>query len=357
MYYNGSTGYSVNRFLNMVHKNMVANLPKGNNLDQKAIKLQQFFYDLKQVAHGGNSSIFDQEILQTILDNIFIGGSSFLSANAKMSNLFKGRGTAGGFKFERELAAIIEAVWNQVGVEDFQFDKTQVLIGGVRGGTADALADMISDKKIQQFLANIGTKAQRNIETNAKASRLKEYYLPEVDGKIDVQGYEIQIRENASAKMVEIYNLLKDVKFSAKNYASMTWDEKIKEIDSLSLGKSNILRAIYNVLTDQGYSHEVAISAIFHGYNRIVNKNDQSVAEHFYHLRFIYELTGAGFIYSVNGVKMNYGQVNYIIFNDPSTDNIYVKSTQDILADILKEGLSANKQWSGAISLGKAKFY
>jgi hypothetical protein len=155
--------------------------------------------------------------------------------------------------------------------------------------------------------------------------------------------------------LLEIYDLLKDATFTAKNYNSMTLDQKaevyIKAVgrNTLSLGKTNVYRAIIGTLEDLGFSERTAISAFWAGYNRI-NSGDNYVATHFYHLRYIYELIGSGIKY--NGVS--FGTAKYLIFNDPS-GGIWVKSTAEILSDLLNSRvISANKAFSSAITISKA---
>lgn len=363
MYYNGvRNGIRVSDYLDLVHSSMKQRYSIGNSAFSKdkeqARQLQIFFQDLKRAAQGKTTSnMFDPEIIQIILDNI--PQTHFIRSNFNIKNLF-GQGTSGqkgGLVFERQLGAVIEAVWNEVKEEDIQIDKKQILLGTSRGTTITAEELDLSDKAIQDFLEKTGTKTQRYIEREGQKTALKEYYLPEVDGKIDVRGYEINIRADASAKMLEIYNLLKDATFSAKSYSSMTYDQKKRMYieaagrSSLALGKSNILRSIYGALSEFEHDRTTAVSAIFAGYNDILNNND-NVAIHFYHLRFMYELMGTGFKY--NG--KSYGNVRFLIFNDPYGD-IYVKSTGELLADIIQETLDGRSSWDSKITIPKQRFY
>ena len=48
------------------------------------------------------------------------------------------------------------------------------------------------------------------------------HYLKNVAGKIDVKGFEVSISGEPDPELLEIYNLIKDATFSAKNYDSMT---------------------------------------------------------------------------------------------------------------------------------------
>ena len=203
------------------------------------------------------------------------------------------------------------------------------------------------------MLKTIGTKTQKYIETS-DGQKVLRYYLRDVDGKIDVKGYEINITGNPTAELLEIYDLLKDATFTAKNYNSMTWDEKAKTYveaigrNTLSLGKTNVYRAIVGTLEDLGFNERTAVSAFWAGYNKI-NNGDNYVSTHFHHLRYIYELIGSGIKY--NGVS--FGTAKYLIFNDPS-GGIWVKSTAEILSDLLNSSnITSSGVFGGKIVISK----
>ena len=76
-----------------------------------------------------------------------------------------------------------------------------------------------------------------------------------------------------------------------------------------------------------------------------------------FHLRFMYELTGSGLIDPEMSPPAPLDTVDFIIYNDPTSDKIFVKSTKEIIAEILDN--KANKitnPWSG-VYISKAKFY
>lgn len=350
MYYNGqSNGIRVHHFLNMVHEDMVSRYKTNKIQDSdSALLLQVFFQDLKSVASGGFANTFDEEILNIILTNIQQNGT-IMSSSFLVKNIFSGRG---GTRFERELASVIEAVWNEVSLEDFDIDK--VLIGAQT--TNIAISPEGLSHEANKILQKLGAKTQTRVQENSNKSRLKKYYIPSVAGKIDVKGYEVQIRANADPRMIQIYNLLKNATFSAKNYDSMSWDEKLQDFvqatghATLALGKSNIYRAIYATLSDFGYDTKTIESAIMAGFNSINNGNND-VANHFYHMRYMYELTGSGIFYG----DTNLGAVKYLIYNDPH-GGIYVKSSAEIMSDVLKEVLSNNQSWKSQITIPKSKF-
>ena len=217
MYYNGQRGMHVSTFLEMVHGAMEAKYgARKANSTAEAKELQDFFQELKYAAqHRDEENFIQDEVINTILDNIEAIGRSH-NSRFNIKNLF---GVRGGIRFENEIARVIEAVYQEVASDGFEFDTTQVTIG-TKGGTTVDLGQMV-DRDVQKILKSIGTKTQRKIEENNKKSK-KMFYLADVSGKIDVQGYEIEIKANLDPRILRIYNLLSSATFSAKNYDSMT---------------------------------------------------------------------------------------------------------------------------------------
>lgn len=324
---------------------------------QKAEKLQTFFQELKTASKIYNSNdIVGNETINTILNTII----AISPSNFKIENLFGRAGSSyaknsyeSGARFERELTRVIQAVYENLTDDEFKFDETQVNIGSQKATSVNLSDALLNDAQVQKMLKAVGTKTQKYIET-ADGKQMLRYYLRDVDGKIDVKGYEIAITGNPTAELLEIYELLKDATFTAKNYNSMTWDEKAKMHvkamghNTLALGKTNVYRAIVGTLQDLEYDERTSVSAFWAGYNKI-NQGDQQIANHFYHLRYIYELIGSGIKY--NGVS--YGGAKYLIFNDPS-GGIWVKSTAEILSDLLNSGEITTNNIFGQIAISKS---
>lgn len=108
--------------------------------------------------------------------------------------------------------------------------------------------------------------------------------------------------------------------------------EAIKETHpNIKLGNSNPYRAVYGSLTSLGYSHSTSTSA-YSAAKNLTKKKVQNTINHIYHLRYLYELTGAG-TKNLNGLVK---ESRFLIYNDPTSDNIYVKSTAQILLEIFK---------------------
>ena len=106
----------------------------------------------------------------------------------------------------------------------------------------------------------------------------------------------------------------------------------------MTLGKSNLYRAISGSLISLGVTSKRTIDDMVFGGLENIKKNNDEVASHFYHLRYLYELTGACIIDS----NCKISRVKYLIYNDPH-GNIYVKSTADIVANILDAKVSASE--------------
>ena len=356
MYYNGNNKYRVNTFLGQVHTAMKSKYIASSSIDsQNALELQKFFQELKKASltYDPNNPI-GNEVIRAVLDGVIKNSP----ANFKIENLFGQVGHSyasnayeSGARFERELTRVIQAVYEGVSDRDFEFDEKQVNIGSQTASSINLSDELLGDKQIQAMLKAVGTKTQKYI-TMSDGSKKLAYYLRDVDGKIDVKGYEIAITGNPSPELLKIYELLKDATFTAKNYNSMTWDQKAETYvestgTTLSLGKTNIYRAIVGTLEDLGYDERTSRSAFWAGFNK-VNQGDQNTINHFYHLRYIYELIGSGIKYD----GKSFGTAKYLIYNDPS-GGIWVKSTAEILADLLNSSENISSGIYSHIAINK----
>lgn len=354
MYYNGKHGKHVETFLNEVHTAVNAKYNASVNIDTiNAQKLQKFFQELKMAATNkkNNKDIVYNMFLDDLLNDIEAIAKK-RSANYKIENLFKRRGKNSqeqGMVLERELTDVIEAILEKISGEKIL--REDINIGAKTGNVKySAVDDMVK---------NINEETEKEIVKELNKGNKPLHYLKNVAGKIDVKGFEVSISGEPDPELLEIYNLIKDATFSAKNYDSMTWDEKMQQMVQrtqggglIHLGNSNPYRAIYGSLSNLGYESRTIDSAYFAGKNRIELYNSDNASSHFFHLRYIYELTGAGILYS-GGV--NLGEARYLIYNDPS-GNIYVKSTSEIIADLLNNRPPFTGSPFQSISISKSIF-
>ena len=320
--------------INDVHPAMDAKYFIKISPDKKdANQLQQFFQELKIAAKSHK----DQNIISNlVLDNILYTLQQMKRQeqwNYNISNLFQ---RSGGITFEKEISDVILAIAANLTDEDLNIPELRknINIGGVKGNVID---EDFSSSLSQYLLKATGVKMEKKIINDAGEAQ-KLHYLANVEGKadIDATNFEISIKLNPDNYLLNIWKILSQAVFSAKNYDSLTWDEKIKTLvdahhDKIKIGDSNIIRSLYGSLNSLGlWDHKTIISAIYAGYWATTKYNQQPVMTHFYHLRYIYELTGAGIMY--NGKMAN--EVRFLIYNDPHGD-IYVKSTAEIIGEVL----------------------
>lgn len=312
-------------------------------MEENAKKLQLFFQKLKMDDSNTNSDLTWSIIKQQIEDDVKLlsGGSN--------TSLFR---TTGGKSFEQELSKVLYSIFNQISngdlLENVDNNLKKINIGQETSNIDIALENLLSNT-VQQALRSMGTKTEKYFQENEQHT--KKYYLTNIQGKVDVQGYQVQIKGEPNEYLLEIYNLLKDATFSAKNYTEFYWNYSLKAYQwggSLKLGSSNFFRCFYGVLSDLGYRHPTIMSAFWSSYNNW--EQNPLTALRLNQIRFVYELTGAGLLKG--------GNVKYLIYNDPQTDNIYVQSTAKIIKDHLATDiLGYGNPFSGISTIDKDYFY
>lgn len=217
MYYNGKHGKHVETFLNEVHTAVNAKYNASVNIDTiNAQKLQKFFQELKMAATNkkNNKDIVYNMFLDDLLNDIEAIAKK-RSVNYKIENLFKRRGKNSqeqGMVLERELTDVIEAILEKISGEKVL--REDINIGAKTGNVKySAVDDMIK---------NINEETEKEIVKELNKENKPLHYLKNVAGKIDVKGFEVSISGEPDPELLEIYDLIKDATFSAKNYDSMT---------------------------------------------------------------------------------------------------------------------------------------
>lgn len=132
-----------------------------------------------------------------------------------------------------------------------------------------------------------------------------------------------QIKGAEQNALIEIFQILQKSRISIKNYA-------YGGFSGIHLGDSSLEKVFGGIATIKGVNFEEGLSID-------VNNNFpiKSFAQHIYHMRFLYELTGIGL---GNGEP-----VNFLIFNthDRATA-IEVKSVKAIVNDVFRARLGDN---------------
>ena len=302
MMYNGRKGYPTARFLNEVHGVMYAKYSVAQSQDvEKAAEMQTFFQNLKIAATGidnlpdGVDKALYSELLQEITNQLKIKGNKPLH---KFFHRYGGSSWWKGDVFERELSAVIQAVAYKTSGNDEQVKNYQVKTGQELG-TTTLTDDLVEGIKKDLASGLSEEQAFKNARSNFHG------FQKMVQIKTDVQGVHVDIAaEYEGTELANIQKLLDQATFSAKSYSSQTYNTKTKQWEMLQdaysnrikLGKSNSYRAMYGSLRSLGYDHDTTTSAYCAASN-IISKDKPSkdtVAKHVYHLRYLYELTGAG---------------------------------------------------------------
>lgn len=346
--------------LEEVHRRMRLKMLR-NQHKKEALELQTILQEIKRVAADFDNlddSVIGQELkdqYQTLIELTFNIQSKFHSNNFKASTLFR-RGhktktiAAADNIFEEDLAALLTAGELLGGNENINIEY--FLFGTKGTGTKSTRHynpnDLIDDEKVEKLLQQLAEKEQRRISTQVR----------DATGKIDISGKAVtlQYSKNLPFKVERLMQLMKDATFSAKSYTSRAWDLENKKDWSeigLHLGNSNLYKAVTGALSEVQMGYKQQNSFFFRGINTILNNSHglgDITATHFSHLRFIYELRGSGLL-DENGLIM---PVKFLIYNDPSSDAIYVKSTASIILEALDNATRGNNLL-GDISLSASK--
>lgn len=353
--YNAMTGQfqSVNIFLDEVHKAMEKRyiLSSQASKDKKdAVKLQTFLQGLKDTAVSENP--FSNTIAGVILEQIQANHRQ----NYKIGRLFQ-RKT--GKKLEDELTDIVMAVYEQARSKGIlaQNITDQAISKNINtGGQKGTIVQGILDETTQAILKTLGQEVKQAIDQagNRTTAVSAGQILIDVQQKTDVKGLNVDIPISVQTNdFVEILSIINRAKISAKNYSSVgRAQQKLDElVPNLHLGKSNIYRAVAGPLASLGYEDKTINSA----FNEAVEDVDPTVRAHIYHLRYIYELTGAGIVNIKTGEV--YEEVNFLVYNDPSGSQIYVSSVAEILAEVLEDkGMFISDDPFEAITIKKSYF-
>ena len=335
----------VSTFLQDVHDAMKMRYYAQSLQDKSRAKiLQTFLQNLKQVAESQDK--FTDSVANAVLTQLQASHRS----NYKIENLFRRKG---GQNLENELADIVLATYNASG---FNLDKSQtkVISAGQQTGT---VLQSILDDDVQTILSELHKNVAKAIDQKGKTTTniSNGMILTDVQQKTDIQGlkFNIPISFNLTYDLPSILQILNEAKISAKNYSSYNKaGEMIDDLYDINIGDSNPYRAIAGSLASLGYGDQTIRSAFYASYAKA--KEDINVRAHIYHLRYIYELTGAG---SVNRKTNQMENANFLVYNDPTGTQIFVVSAGELLSEVLNNNnLFISENPFAAITLKKSYF-
>lgn len=208
---------------------------------------------------------------------------------------------------------------------------------GKQGADVEAVKEGISDT-----LQNAISRAI-NDTAESYGKNLRQYEIQtNKSQKIDVKGLqsEITFTKDVSQDIQKLGEALSGVSFSLKNYTTHNLEINPQDIN-LKLGDTNLYKAITGVLSDFYPSTQDQTAIFFRGFqimqgycskdSRYPSSDPHAKADdvitHFSHMRFVYELRGQGLLDQNN----NSGVVDFLIWNDPSSEYIEVRSTAELI--------------------------
>ena len=348
MYYNRAKPIAV--FLNEVHAQMYAKYITGTQVENvetmkdNAAQLQTFLqYIKKEVRKPPDERDLG---LVSLLQDASLKGN-------QLKTLF-GHGysqTMATDPFEEELAGVIAAVTNAVSISEEDLGREAFIVGGDLASIANNMLDNASSKILGELSTGTSQKVQQRGSSPYTTVTARQ-------GKIDVQGVNVEVNANANPYLIKMYELLKDATFSAKNYRGEYFNKSLmKSVPgsaTLHLGSSNAYKAYYGVLSDLGASDSDIKNSFPRAYNSWKRYNTPEVGRYIYGIRQVYELIGAGLVYE--GGK-SLGNVKYLVYNEPDSDMIYVRSTAEIIQSFLQEGENPDNPFSRSVQLSKNFFH
>lgn len=355
----------INEFLEGVHGAILDNYLNGlynqknsNELIQNASILQRFLQDLKRESGQKKKSknITFNLVKNEVNKALGRGATKYLFQTSYNKH-------DKADPFEEEMTALLYAITKNIAIEE---EAEKLTLEDFSLGSKQVTVDL--EKKYLKEWSEIAIK--QCAEQAEKEFTYKDEWGNVVarSGKPDSQGVEVTIKADVNPELLKIYNIIKNAKFSEKNYKNMYWDKKTNQSipgsSSLHLGQkdSNALKAYYGVLTDLGYSKESAVVSFYHAYGcwQKEEHNHGDVGKNILRIRQVYELIGSGSGFFENEEFKTIGKVDYLIFNVPdSKDEIYVKSVPEILQnlfDLVKDVDVFGNPFTQRISVSKSMF-
>lgn len=321
--------HSVTEELDAVHKKMMRryNLKTKAKADiAKAKRMEMYLRAFKAAGNQHDDKItpaiqseLEAQALQQIAQNVGQAlGINAYSLFRNQHSWYHGKSQArwgADDVFEAELATLLDlALEHASGGNISAKDAGTSLVGNIAGNIA---ANFLKEVQSQgQKLANAGVINSNLIEAPTFRA-----------GKVDLVGYtgNFEIESNILPQWQEFISLFMGAKCTLKNYSSNS------NVEAIHLGKTNPMKAIIGQLDELQYRPKEAVHIYYHSLNSY-NQDPIPVGDHLLHLRFAYELSGGG-LYDSSGNRLD--AADFFIYNDPSSNNIWVRSTKEMIANAM----------------------
>ena len=353
--------------LNDIH-NEIQNKMEKIKEDEKAKQIEMFLREVKKTTRqlkeaNTDSSIVDSinQDLVELIQNTF---NEQIKAHEKIKSslsLFRRSHRARSVDltddiFEEELGYLIKSAAKMKG-KNVNID---LIFGGTSSASSRAIEYLTKNTETQIVnLINRAVQAQakdinkKNVISNVTKIRANT-------GKVDISvPSNLYVEGNAQDLISRFLSLISGATFTLKNYSSFQKDTKKGSQKSLGdikihLGDSNIYKAVTGALSEILSDPRAQKRIFYRGITVLAGKSEppdsastEDIFKHFAHLKFIYELRGSGLIDEQGKSKV----ADYIIWNDPYSDNIAVRST----ASLIRQYWEDYARTLGAVSITAAR--
>lgn len=355
MAFDFSQAHTATQALAQVHERMKTRFANQSGDVLRAKEMQTYLQYFKQIFYHPELYVSNDPLLSSLgleqdaIESMRTRFQQILGVSSKYTQIF--RSEHKWYKNRSDFDDIVEGELNallQVMAEKATGIKN-INLGQKIVGADTAIVDLesLSSDTVNQLVTNI----QEKISKKQTSKIIDGIQAVARSGKIDVTGYnkELIVSANIAPNFQSFINLFTGVNFSVKNYKG---DSQYQ----IYLGNTNPFKAMYGSLTDLGYDAKSAVHIYSHSkmsYKKnagIISRNND-----IFHLRFMYELTGSGLIDAETRKPLN--AVDFLIYNDPASDKIFVKSTKQMIAEILDhKNMKITNPWSG-IYISKLDFH
>lgn len=219
--------------------------------------------------------------------------------------------------FEAELANLLQVAANEATSGTTSNKNTGVeMVGNI---AANISKEFLQEFQIQgQGIINKTSKHSDFVSTPTFKS-----------GKVDVKGYsgDFVVEATINPQWEDFIQTFSNAKMTLKNYSS-------GKTEVIHLGNTNPSKAILGSLKSLDYGAKEATHIYYHltgGRKKFTGSPKEG--HHIIHLRFAYELTGGGLYDSKNN---RLDAADFFVYNDPTSGNIWVRSTKAMIAEISK---------------------
>lgn len=249
--------------------------------------------------------------------------------------------------FEEQLNFLLQAAANMKDI-----DVTIPFVVGQERATSAAIEAL--SKKQEQKILNMTKEAATNLNISIKKQeQMIGKSIISTSGKIDLRTPYFNVTGDASSIINKLLRAFSNKTFTLKNYS--TYTNRLKSLDEIDihLGNTNPYKAITGGLSELSFNIAAQNTIYYRGMTILKGISEDpdtatpdTISQHFAHLRFMYELRGSG-LYT----EGKSAQADFLIWNDPASQNIIVRSTKDLVARYIDNYKNAFKPVSISASI------